>query len=201
MPTRRDRWVPVHATLSASPMVFAPPRYRPLRRVEYDQLIALGAFRDEKIELLEGFLVPMSPIGPPHSSTVQKLDKLLQLALAGRATIRAQNPFSALELSEPEPDIAVVPTGEYDAAHPDQAYLIIEVADSSLGVDRSIKLRLYAACRVPEYWIVNLVEGHIEVYREPSGDTYTKVERYPRGSSLSLLQFPDVAVEVSSLIK
>jgi len=182
-------------------MVSAPPRYRPLRRVEYDQLIALGAFQNEKIELLEGFLVPMSPIGPPHSSTVQKLTERLLLALLGRATVRAQNPFSALEFSEPEPDIAVVPSGEYDTAHPDQAYLIIEVAESSLSVDRGVKLRLYAACRVAEYWIVNLVEGHIEVYREPFGDTYTKVERYPRGTSVGFLQFPDVVVEVSSLIK
>ena len=64
-----------------------------------------------------------------------------------------------------------------------------------------VKLRLYAACRVVEYWIANLVESHIEMYREPSGDTYTKVERHARGTSFSLLRFPDVVVEVSSIIK
>jgi Uma2 family endonuclease len=182
-------------------MAFSPARYRPLRRAEYDQLIALGAFQSEKIELLEGLLVPMSPIGPPHYSTVQKLTELLLPALLGRASVRIQGPFSALDLSEPEPDIAVVPPGEYDTAHPDEAYLIIEVAESSLSIDRGVKLRLYAACGVPEYWIVNLVEGHIEVYREPSGNTYGKIERYPRGTSVSPQRFPDVVVEVSTLIR
>ena len=83
--------------------------FRPLRRVEYDKLIELGAFQGEHIELLEGQLVPMSPIGPPHSSTMQRLNALLLPALLGRATVRIQDPFAAHDLSEPEPDVAVVP--------------------------------------------------------------------------------------------
>jgi len=93
----------------------------PLRRTEYEALVALGAFRDEHIELLDGALVPMSPIGPPHSSAVQRLMELLLPALLGRATVRAQSPFAAHELSEPEPDIAVVLRDDYGSAHPDQA--------------------------------------------------------------------------------
>ena len=79
-------------------------RVRPLRRVEYDQLIELGVFQNEKIELLDGVLVPMSPIGPPRASAVTKLGELLIPALLGRASVRIQNPFAALEISEPEPD-------------------------------------------------------------------------------------------------
>jgi len=87
---------------------------RPLRRVEYDQLVALGVFQDERIELLEGALVAMRPIGAPHSGAVQKLDRLLVLALEGRGAVRCQSPFAALEFSEPEPDFVVVPPADYD---------------------------------------------------------------------------------------
>jgi len=129
---------------------------RPLRRAEYDKLVALGAFQDERIELLNGVLVPMSPIGPPHSPAVQKLSTLLFRALDGVAAIRVQSPFAALDESEPEPDIAVVPLGDYDTAHPNVAHWIVEVADSSVERDRGLKLGIYAGCGVPEYWIVNL---------------------------------------------
>ena len=106
---------------------------RPLRRVEYDQLITLGAFEGEKIELLDGALVHMTPTGTPHSSTVQRLTELLLPPLLGRASVRVQQPYAAGPFSEPEPDLAVVPLGEYDTAHPDRAYLVIEVAESSLA--------------------------------------------------------------------
>ena len=172
---------------------------RPLRRVEYDQLVALGAFQDERIELLEGTIFAMSPIGPPHSSAVQKLTRMLVLALVGRAEVRPQLPFAALELSEPEPDLAVVPLGDYDTAHPAEAYLIIEVAESSLAIDRGKKLRLYARCGVPEYWIVNLAERCIEVHTEPQGDSYGRVEIYEHGQAIRVGAFPDVEVRVADV--
>jgi Uma2 family endonuclease len=192
----------VHATLrDMSTMAFAPERFRPLRRVEYDKLIELGAFQDEKIELLEGVLVPMSPIGAPHSSAVQKLNELLLPPLLGRATVRIQNPFAALELSEPEPDVVIVPSGDYDTAHPDSAYLIIEVAESSLSIDRGIKKRLYARCGVPEYWIVNVADRVIEVYTEPTEGAYAKVQRYERGQGIRIGQFADIEVRVLDVMK
>jgi Uma2 family endonuclease len=180
---------------------FVPERIRPLRRVEYDQLIELGAFENEKIELIEGLLVPMSPIGAPHSSAVQKLNELLLPALLGRATVRIRSPFAALELSEPEPDVVVAPSSDYDTAHPDRAYLIVEVAESSLSFDRGVKQRLYAACGVPDYWIVNVDDRVIEVYREPSGGAYTRVERFERGQTLRPLSFPDLEIRVADVIK
>ena len=174
---------------------------RPLRRVEYDQLVKLGAFEDERIELLEGALVAISPIGPPHDSTVQRLTRLLVLALEGRAGVRCQSSFAASEISEPEPDFTVVPAGEYDLDHPTEAYLVIEVAESSLAKDRGKKLRLYANCGIPEYWVVNLPERCIEVYTEPSSGVYGRVERYERGQSIRLVAFPDIAFAVSDILK
>jgi Uma2 family endonuclease len=174
---------------------------RPLRRVEYDQLVKLGAFEDERIELLEGALVAMSPIGPPHDSTVQRLNRLLILALEGRAAVRCQSSFAASEISEPEPDFTVVPLGDYDLDHPSEAHLIIEVAESSLAKDRGKKLELYANCTVPEYWVVNLPERCIEVYTEPSPGAYARAERYERGQSIRLVAFPEVAFPVSDILK
>jgi Uma2 family endonuclease len=174
---------------------------RPLRRVEYDQLVALGAFEDERIELLDGALVAMSPIGAPHAGAVQRLNRLLILALEGRAAVRCQSPFAALEFSEPEPDFSVLPLGDYDLDHPSEAHLLIEVAESSLAMDRGKKLRLYASCAIPEYWVVNLPERCIEVYTRPTPGAYGGVERYERGQSIRLVAFPDVAFAVSDILK
>ena len=174
---------------------------RPLRRAEYDQLVKLGAFKDERIELLEGVLVAMSPIGTGHCFSVRKLTELLVLALHGRATVSCQLPFAALEFSEPEPDFAILPLGDYDTDHPSEAYLIIEVSESSLALDRGKKLRLYASCAVPEYWVVNLPERCIEVYTGPIPGAYSLVEKYQRGQSIRLVAFPDVSFAVSDVLK
>jgi Uma2 family endonuclease len=174
---------------------------RPLRRAEYDQLIALGAFEDERIELLEGQLVEMPPIGPPHSSAVQKLTALLVPALIGRATVRVQSPFAASETSEPEPDLVVTPLGDYDTAHPTNAYWVIEVAESSLRKDRLLKQRIYAKAGVSEYWIVNTREKCIEVYRDPEPDGYATKQRVDHASSVAPRQFPDLVIAVESVMK
>jgi Uma2 family endonuclease len=174
---------------------------RPLRRIEYDQLVALGAFQDEKIELLDGALVLKSPSRPPHASAVQKLTEFLLLALLRRATVRCKMPLAADDISEPEPDVAIVPRGAYDTEHPAQAHLIIEVAESSLATDRGKKLRIYAACGVPEYWIVNISDRCIEVYTEPLGAGYGRMEIFTRDQTIRLRAFPDVELLVASILK
>lgn len=178
----------------------APEQIRPLRRVEYEKLVALGTFAGERIELIQGALRQMSPIGPPHTSTVDLLTELLVLALVGRARVRVQGSFAASELSEPEPDFCILPLGDYRTAHPSQAHLIIEVADSSLRYDRGEKAQLYAACGVPEYWIVNLVDRVVEVHREPSAGGYRQVATVLRGARLPLLAFPDVELAVDDFL-
>jgi Uma2 family endonuclease len=174
---------------------------RPLRRVEYDQLVALGVFQDERIELLDGALYEMSPIGISHNFAVQELNEQLVLALHGRAKVRPQMSFAASELSEPEPDITVTPLVSWDSEQANQAHLIIEVAESSLAIDRGRKCRLYASCSVPEYWIVNLPERCIEVYTAPEGHAYARVESYGPGQAIRLGAFSDVEVRVSDVLR
>jgi Uma2 family endonuclease len=179
----------------------AAEKVRPLRRVEYDKLVALGVFEGERIELIDGALLQMSPIGPPHCATVDRLTELFVLALAGRARVRIQGSFAAGELSEAEPDVSVLPLGDYDAQHPQQAHLIVEVADSSLSHDRGRKARLYAECGVPEYWIVNLIDRSVEVHRTPSAGQYEHVSLHPKGSRLRLAAFPDVELGVDDFLR
>jgi len=174
---------------------------RPLRRVEYDQLVALGVFQDERVELLDGALYAMSPIGIPHNFAVQELTELLILALHGRAKVRPQMSFAASELSEPEPDLTITPLVPWDTEQANQAHLIIEVAESSLAIDRGRKRRLYASCGVPEYWIVNLPERCIEVYTAPVGNAYAHVEKYGPGQAIRLGAFNDVEVRVSDVLR
>jgi Uma2 family endonuclease len=177
-----------------------PENFRPLRRVEYHQLIDLGVFGEERIELVNGLLVPMNPPKPPHSNAVDMLNLILVRALGDQARIRVQNPFAAGDISEPQPDVLVAPLADYGLDHPAESHLVIEVAESSLRYDRGIKLRLYAEQGVPEYWIVDVVARRIEVYREPQDGTFVSKRVFERGESIQLLRFPAVTVLVSDVL-
>ena len=179
--------------------LLGPESLRPLKRSEYDRLVDLGAFEGERVELLYGLLVRMSPIGPPHMVAVAALHEILVLALHGRAKIHSQSSYSAGE-SRPEPDLAVLALADYRRAIPEQALLLVEVADSSLKTDREVKGPLYARSNVLEYWIVDVEGAAIEVYREPDESGYRTVRRYGAGEAVSLLAFPEVSVRVSDVI-
>ncbi|HUH02596.1 MAG TPA: Uma2 family endonuclease [Kofleriaceae bacterium] len=178
----------------------APESVRRLSRAEYEKLVEIGMFQDERVELLHGVVIAMTPAHPAHGGAVQQLNRLLVLALDPRAAVRVQSSFAASDGSEPEPDIAVVPSGRYRDAHPDQAHLIVEVSDSSLNKDRTVKARLYAECGVPEYWIVNLVDALIEVHTDIVRGTYAKVIPYRQGEKIALLRFPDVTIAVDEIL-
>lgn len=185
---------------SISPVsIDAPCTVRPLRRAEYDRLIEMGAFEEERVELLEGMLLPMSPQGGPHAYAIELLDELLHDALRGRARIRVQMPFAASDISEPEPDIAVVPRGRRRQEHPSQAHLLIEVADSERRGHRDRKVRIYAQAGVPELWIIDLSTQHITTYRRPAGDSFLEVEEHGPKATLRIAAFPDVAVPLADL--
>ncbi len=158
-----------------------PEKLRPIKRAEYDRMVEAGLFVDERIELLDGFLVRMTPIGSPHSSAVDRLMHTFVVALDGGAHVRVQGPFAASDDSEPEPDVAVYPLGSYRREHPSQALLVIEVADSSLAIDRRVKAPLYARANVPEYWIVDVNDEAIEVYSDPREGRYQNVVRHQPG--------------------
>ena len=176
-------------------------RIRPLRRVEYDRLVELGVFtKDDKIELLRGALVEMSPQGSPHADCAAQLARLLIRRLDDRAHVRAHSPFAATDDSEPEPDVAVYPPRRYAAGHPETAFLVIEVADSSLRKDRGLKSEIYAENGVPEYWIVDLVHGTVEVRTEPSDGQYARLRTYRRAERIALAAFPDLELATDDFL-
>lgn len=173
---------------------------RPMRRVEYDRLASEGFFDDERVELLFGFVVKMPPIDPAHSQSTALVGDLLRPQLRDRAHIRTQAPFAASEWSEPEPDVFVVPPSTYWTAHPEQAYLVVEVSRSSLRRDRGLKAKLYALANVEEYWIVDHVHERIEVLREPRDGVWTVEMTVQRGDTITMARFPDVQLAVDDVL-
>jgi Uma2 family endonuclease len=183
------------ATLDDEPL-------RPLKRVEYMELARRGFFDDERVELLFGAVVPVAPPDFQHAMSVSQLMKLLVLRIGDRATIFCQTTFAASDISAPEPDVFVFPTREgWGGDNPDRAYLVIEVARTSLRRDRAIKTKLYALASVDEYWIVNHVDGVIEVYRDRQSDgSWRTCTFHQRGDSVALLSFPDVTITVDDVV-
>ena len=173
---------------------------RPLRRVEYEKLVNLGVFENERVELIDGVILQMSPINEPHNWALQVLTEKFVLAMRGRAWVRIQMSFAAAEYSQPEPDLALTPRDSDRAERPSEAYLIVEVADSSVAFDRGKKRKLYARCGMREYWVVNIPKRRVEVYSEPSGEAYTVTKIYKPGQSIRVGAFDDVVVAVSDVL-
>lgn len=174
---------------------------RRFSRAEYDRLVEQGWFTDERLELIEGLLVTVSPQGTSHADVIAHITESLIRLLGERASVRSQLPFAATDDSEPEPDVAVVPRARYRDEHPRSAYLIIEVADSSLRYDR-YKASVYAAASVPEYWIVDLKAARVAVYLEPDPATgvYRSTREHRAGEVLQPAAFPDLAIAVADLL-
>jgi Uma2 family endonuclease len=164
-------------------------------------MVAEGLFADERLELLDGVIVEMSPQNPRHAAVVERLTNKLAALLAGRASLRVQLPFAASSESMPEPDLAVVPIADYDRAHPSKAWLVVEVADASLRKDRLVKAEVYARAAVAEYWIVNLVDDLIEVQTEVAGSAYVRRTPARPGESIRLQSFPDAEIAVSDILR
>ena len=158
----------------------------------------------DRVELIRGEIVEMSPIGRRHHAFVTTLSRLLILALGNRAIVSVQGPIVLAEDTEPEPDLAILrrrlPPYKEREAHADDAFLLIEVAESSLHYDRSTKLRLYAAAGIPEYWVVDCVAESIEVHRTPHADGYREVVRMVEPAATVALQaFPDVVLRLAEI--
>jgi len=179
-----------------------PEKPRRIARAEFNRMVAMGFFEGERVELLHGVIIAMTPPNdPPHASPVQLLAELLILGLVRSATVRVQLPLIAVDESEPEPDIAVVPRGDYDQAHPDRAHLVVEVADSSLRKDRLVKGPLYAASGFEEYWLVNIATKVVEVHRSPTGDRWGSVTVHGRDATIHPVAFPALAIPVADFLR
>ena len=179
------------------------PRHR-ITLEDYHRLGRAGILgEDDRVELLDGQLVDMSPIGPRHALAVDALTKLLVLAVAERATVRVQNPIELDATTEPQPDIALVrqPWRGYPKAHPQprDVLLLVEVADTSLELDRGAKLELYARAGIREFWVVDVTTNGVLVHRRPRGDRYDLVTRVESPSVLGIEDLPGVQIPAASL--
>ena len=174
-----------------------------LSRAEYDRAVEAGAFEpDAKLELINGTLRAMTPEGSRHALGIDNVAECLREVFGSRFYIRIQHPLAADDYSEPEPDVAVVhgPMRDYRDAHPTSAVLVVEVSDTSLREDRTLKQRLYARCGIPEYWILALPENRLEVYRNPAGDSYQSVTNHKAGDKIAPLARPDAQIVVDNLL-
>jgi len=187
-----------------------PVQTRRWTRKEYHRLAELGVLReDEPIELIGGQLIVAEPKGTPHATMVEVVADVLRGAFGPGWAVRAQNPIALDDDSEPEPDVFVVPGRQRDylADHPSQPVLVVEVADSSLALDRRHKGSAYARAGITDYWIVNLVDRVLEVYRQPVEDahadfgwSYADVTTIQPGAAIAPLARLEVAVAASDLV-
>jgi Uma2 family endonuclease len=173
---------------------------------EYHRMGEAGILHDdERVELLDGEIVEMTPIGPRHASVVDRMTRLFSRLVGERAVVRIQSPIAlAVLASEPQPDLALLkPRADfYAAAHPtsDDVLLVSEVLDASPERDRRLKLPLYAGATIREVWLVDLGAERIEVYRQPAPDGYRETRLLRRGESTAVETLPDLAIRVDDIL-
>jgi Uma2 family endonuclease len=169
---------------------------------EYHRMAAAGIFHpDERVELIEGEIVQMSPIGPRHAGCVINANRLFITRLGERAVISPQNPVVIQPRSEPQPDLLLLRPRAVSYSHehptPEDVLLAVEVADTTVRFDRLVKARLYARAGIAEFWLFLAMDGAVEVYREPGADGYASVTLRGHGQTVSPLAFPDVGFAVT----
>jgi len=172
---------------------------------DYYRMAEAGILSSEqRVELLDGQIIAMTPIGRRHAACVDRLTDRLLAKLQGRVVLRVQNPVRLDEHSEPEPDVTLLKRREdyYAGKEPtaDDALLVIEVADTSLDKDQQVKLPLYARADVPEVWIVDLATMDVHVHREPADGKYQRVRTVRGADRISPAAFEDVQFHVDELI-
>jgi len=188
------------SSMVADPSLLSADKIRPLSRTEYEWMVELGFFdEDERIELLEGVLVKMSPQGWQHAAVTTRLSKILSRNIGDSLVVRTQMPFAATKYCEPEPDIAVVIDDPSSRQHPNRALLIVEVSGDSLEDDRTTKLSAYARARVSEYWVVDLERMRVEVYTKPMRGTYARRQLLRDGDVLRPTRLPGIEIPVADL--
>jgi Uma2 family endonuclease len=190
---------------SAGAQAVPAPTRRHFSVDEYYRMAEAGILHeDDRVELIDGEIFKMAPIGSRHAASVRNLTEWLIMRLGARAIVSTQSPVSLSTEFEPEPDVAVLrPQPErYASAHPGptDVILLVEVADTSLAYDREFKLPRYAESAIPEVWIVDLAGKRVLVYRRPSDSTYSEAAVAKPGDSIVPLAFPDLVLPVNDLL-
>lgn len=186
---------------SIEPSGYSAPLRR-FSRAEYDSLVESGFFaEDEKVELLDGVITSMTPQGHRHSAPILRLNMLLAPALAGRAAVGVQLPFAASDVSEPEPDLFIVPLSELedDGEHPSQAYCIIEISVTSQARDRA-KVGIYARANVPQLILIDVQRREARIYRGPRDGDYKNIQTLDEGARVVIDAFPDVGFDLAAVL-
>ena len=191
-------------TTTVAPPASKPPRHQ-FTVAEYYAMADVGILdENDRVELLDGDIIAMPPIGDWHQSSVDRFNNLMLPMLRGRALMRVQGPTRLNNISEPLPDVMLLRQREdfYRGGHPSPAdvLLLIEVSDTTVDYDRNDKLSAYARAGIREVWIVTRQEQRIEAYTDPTDGRYTTVRYAGRGQSIAPDSFPDVVVEIDSVI-
>ena len=172
---------------------------------EYYRMARAGVLKpDDRVELIEGEIIKMSPIGSPHAACVSRLEYLLHNLDQRKVMVRIQSPIRLDNFSEPVPDVAIVKPRRdfYSARHPvpSDVFVIIEVANTSVVADRHIKVPLYARSLIPEVWLVNLSKNVIETYFNPGEGSYHNSRKYKRGETVVAHSIPGLKFEVKDIL-
>jgi Uma2 family endonuclease len=172
---------------------------------EYNRMSEAGILtEDDRVELVEGEIIEMSPIGRRHAACVDRLTELLSERLRRRAIIRVQNPIVLNDYSEPQPDVALLKRRddfyEQSLPTPEDVLLVIEVSDTTLEYDRQIKAPLYARAGIAEVWIINLMDGQVEIYSQPAGGAYQGLRQAVRGESIDSLSAFNLTLSVNDIL-
>ncbi len=181
------------------------PQKRTFNVEEYYQMVRCGILKeDDRVELIDGEIIQMTPIGTKHSAGVIRINRLFSKYYADEAIINIQNALRIDDWNEPQPDLTLLKLDEdwysYRVPQAEDAYLVIEVSDSSREFDRKKKLPKYAKGGIPEVWIVDVLESCIEVYRQPEQDHYLEKQIYTRDHEISVQAFPEITLCVRDIL-
>ena len=181
------------------------PGIRLLSVQEYHRMAEIGIFHpEERVELIAGQIIRMSAKGTAHTAAVRRTANVLRNLLFNQAEVYTQDPIQLNDFSEPEPDVAVVRLDPLDYADhhptPSEVYLIIEVADSSFKYDRETKAKVYAKSGIADYWVLDVIDRKLHVFREPTQEGYQTEVIFSEEARVSPLQFPDVAITLQDML-
>jgi Uma2 family endonuclease len=172
---------------------------------EYYRMAGIGILKDgERTELIDGEVLEMSPMGFRHSAAVKRADALFNRVFQGKAIVSVQLPVRLDAFNEPQPDVGVLrPRRDfYESGHPgpEDTLLVLEISDTSFRYDHEVKLGIYAAAQIPEFWILDLADETLLVFREPSRRIYETTISFRRGDSVSPVAFPEIVIAISDLL-